>query len=369
MRTYGTAHDRWAGVGPYYAMFPVHFANEVIREHSDIGDTVLDPFAGRGTSLFSAASQGRHALGAEINPAGWIYTKTKLSVAPRKQVEQRLAEIDHAAGNFAAEVSKLPQFFSCCFHPDVAGFLLAARDLLNWKRHVVDRTLMALLLINLHGHRRHSLSNQMRQTKSMSPPYAIRWWEERDLHPPAIDPVKFMLNRIAWRYAKGRPHVPESHVYLGDSRYLLNRVWHRTNRGVQPKAKLLFTSPPYYDITNYNYDQWLRLWLLKKGPADASTIGHAEAGIRHSSKARYRYLIHRVFRESAMILEPDAHIYVRTDRRSFTREVTQEALLEVFPDKRLSEVSHPPTFNSQTRLFQGEECAKASPGEVDFILE
>lgn len=28
------------------------------------------------------------------------------------------------------------------------------------------------------------------------------------------------------------------------------------------KPSLLFTSPPYYGVTNYFYDQWLRLWLL-----------------------------------------------------------------------------------------------------------
>lgn len=350
-------------------MFPVRFANEVVREHSNPGDTVLDPFAGRGTSLFSAASQGRHALGIEINPAGWIYAKTKLSAASKDRVERRLAEIGRVAGNFAAEVPDLPKFFSRCFHPDVAAFLLAARDLLNWRHNTVDRTLMALLLVNLHGRRSASLSNQMRQTKALSPPYAIRWWDERSLDPPELDPVRFMRDRIAWRYAKGTPDIQTSHVYFGDSRYLLNRIWHRTADGRQHKAKLLFTSPPYYDITNYNYDQWLRLWLLKKGPADATTNGHAQSGIRHSSKARYRYLLHRVFHEAGTVLEPDAHIYVRTDRRSFTQQVTREALTEAFPSKKLSEVSHPSTSNSQTRLFQGEACAKSSPGEIDFILE
>lgn len=33
---------------------------------------------------------------------------------------------------------------------------------------------MALLSVHLHGKRADSLSNQMRQTKSMSPEYAIR---------------------------------------------------------------------------------------------------------------------------------------------------------------------------------------------------
>ena len=67
---YGTAEARWAGVGPYYAMFPTTFADEVVREYTQIGDAVLDPFAGRGTAIYSAAIQQRHAVGVEINPVG-----------------------------------------------------------------------------------------------------------------------------------------------------------------------------------------------------------------------------------------------------------------------------------------------------------
>src|SRR6516225_6142615 len=83
---YGTAASRWAGVGPYYAMFPVSFATAVVKEHTRRGDGVLDPFAGRATSLFAAASEGRFGLGVEINPVGWVYGKAKLQTATRENV-------------------------------------------------------------------------------------------------------------------------------------------------------------------------------------------------------------------------------------------------------------------------------------------
>ena len=80
---YSTAASRWAGVGPYYAMFPADFAAQVINEYTEKGDTILDPFAGRATSLFAAASSDRVGLGVEINPVGWVYGKAnfKLQVA------------------------------------------------------------------------------------------------------------------------------------------------------------------------------------------------------------------------------------------------------------------------------------------------
>ena len=80
---------------------------------------------------------------------------------------------------------------------------------------------MALLMIDLHGKRENALSNQMRQTKAMSPQYAISWWKERSLEPPERDPVEFMLKKIKWRYAKGRPDSGSGRIYLGDCQSIL----------------------------------------------------------------------------------------------------------------------------------------------------
>ena len=74
---------------------------------------------------------------------------------------------------------ELPEFFKLCFAPRVHRFLLAVREHLDWRPNKTDRKIMALRLVHLHGKRADSLSNQTRQTKSMSPDYAIRWWKER----------------------------------------------------------------------------------------------------------------------------------------------------------------------------------------------
>lgn len=48
------------------APFPVSLAERLIRMFSFAGDTVLDPFAGSGTTLHAAARAGRHSLGGEV---------------------------------------------------------------------------------------------------------------------------------------------------------------------------------------------------------------------------------------------------------------------------------------------------------------
>lgn len=361
-RCYDTPESRWAGVGPYYAMFPIAFADQVIREYTKPGDWVLDPFAGRGTALFSAATQGRFGLGFEINPVGWVYGKAKLQTADREEVENLICKLGENASHFRAEASALPEFYQLCFSRDVLKFLVAARNILDWRRKKADRTAMALILIDLHGKRENSLSNQMRQTKAMSPHYAIRWWKERELIPPERNPVEFMLKKIAWRYAKGRLEIEKSRFYLGDNRFQLNRL---SNSFLMTdcNVKLLLTSPPYYNITNYFYDQWLRLWLLGGSPMPKSS--GVQCKNKFQNKNQYRKMLHSVLIKSKRFLSIDAVIYVRTDARNFTLETTLQTLEEVFQNKKIRNTIHTSPIFSQTLLFQSGFDTK---GEVDIVM-
>lgn len=362
-RSYETAARRWAGIGPYYAMFPIAFADEVVRQYTVPGDTVLDPFAGRGTSIFSAAAQGRCGIGIEINPVGWVYARAKLRPAEQDAVAAKFSQLEHNSYRYREEAKALPTFFHSCFSPRVLEFLVTARRELDWRRRVVDWTAMALLLVHLHGKRKDSLSNQMRQAKAMSPDYAIRWWQERGFTPPDIDPAEFMSKKLNWRYAKGRPTVSSSCIYLGDSVELLPKVGNRQRaRGLAP-AHLLFTSPPYFGLTNYHYDQWLRLWLLGSSP-NALRIGGRHRG-KFEHRERYRSLLLKVFGKAAKLLNSDGVVYVRTDRRKITYQTTLEVLGQVFPGKRLLKKAQPFRRPTQTRLF-GDHSVKV--GEVDLIL-
>jgi DNA modification methylase len=51
------------------AAFPVRLPAWFIRAYSDLGDVVLDPFMGSGTTLIAAHQEGRVAYGCEISPA------------------------------------------------------------------------------------------------------------------------------------------------------------------------------------------------------------------------------------------------------------------------------------------------------------
>src|SRR5258708_27582344 len=183
------AIGRWAGVGPYYAMFPMEFAFNVVRDNSRPGDAILDPFAGRGSSVYAAVALGRVGYGIEINPVGWLYGHVKLQPAAKINVLRRINEVADAATTIPkSALDSLPEFFRLCYTPRVLRYLLAAREHLRWKTSIVDGTLMALLLVYLHGASEKALSNQTRQGKALSPEHSPRSSKDHAPKPPNLNP-------------------------------------------------------------------------------------------------------------------------------------------------------------------------------------
>lgn len=50
------------------APFPLELASRLVRMFSFVGDTVLDPFSGTGTTMVAAMRSGRNSIGVEIDP-------------------------------------------------------------------------------------------------------------------------------------------------------------------------------------------------------------------------------------------------------------------------------------------------------------
>ncbi len=361
-----TAESRWARFGPYYAMFPLDFAFDVIAKYSKEGDYIIDPFAGRCSSIYAGGVLGRTSLGIEINPVGWLYGKVKLKPAAKEDVINKLLEIYNKRNNYSRAIDKMPEFYRLCYCDEVLKFLLSARKNLDWKNNDADATLMSILLVYSHGKLGEGLSNQMRMTKSMGMQYSIDWWKKNNYtKPPEINPAEFILNKIEWRYKKGTPKVSDSAVLFGDSSFELKKISERSiESGI--KFSLLFTSPPYYSITDYHADQWLRLWLLG-GDENPKSFKDKHKG-RFINKIDYYNLLDNVFGYCSMMMDDKSTVYVRTDKREFTFNSTLEILQKHFPLHGVEVLEKPLTKDTrtQTKLY-GDSSLK--PGEVDVILQ
>lgn len=346
-----SAQSRWATFGPYYAMFPIAFAHRAIEQFCPPGGAVLDPFCGRGTVPFTARVSGRPSLGTDVNAVAYVFSSVKTNPEPElKFVEGRLTEIADAVST--ADCAAENAFQQLAWAPRVLGFLRAARRLLDWRGDRLDRTVMALLLVHLHGKPGNAVSNGMRQSKSMAPDYAVRWWSMRGQQPPELDPLAYFRARAAWRWQCGVPHGAVADSRLGDAREVLP--------GIHRRFRFLLTSPPYCGVTHYRVDNWIRLWML--GESALPTYGGGE---RYSNRDQYRAMLRAVFGEARRLLTPQAAVLVRTDSRTYTRSVTASVLAEFWPEHTAwMQSGRPP--RSQTDLFRN---GSSHPGETDLLLQ
>jgi len=98
----------------HLAMFPEEIPRRLIRMFSFVGDTVLDPFLGSGTTCLAARNLGRNSIGYEINPEFTKVIRRKLGVDAKvlfpdavfEFAEQESPEVD-----FRARVNQLPYIF------------------------------------------------------------------------------------------------------------------------------------------------------------------------------------------------------------------------------------------------------------------
>jgi len=66
------------------APFPVELAERLIRMFSFAGDTVLDPFAGTGSTGLAAMAAGRNSIGNEIEPQYFEIARRRLTEIARQ---------------------------------------------------------------------------------------------------------------------------------------------------------------------------------------------------------------------------------------------------------------------------------------------
>lgn len=82
-------HKRWfqqiwtgitgASTKHHPAPYPIELAERLIRMFSFVGDTVLDPFLGTGTTSVAAASWGRNSIGYEVDPHYFKSAKQRIT--------------------------------------------------------------------------------------------------------------------------------------------------------------------------------------------------------------------------------------------------------------------------------------------------
>ncbi len=98
----------------HLAMFPEELPKRLVKMFSFVGDTVLDPFLGSGTTTLSAKNLHRNSVGYEINEGFLAIIKEKLGIDKNLLFPEAYFEIIYQEDlriNWAKEMEKLPYIF------------------------------------------------------------------------------------------------------------------------------------------------------------------------------------------------------------------------------------------------------------------
>jgi hypothetical protein len=321
---------------PYFAMFPEKFVRDQVEEYSKPRDWIFDPFCGRGTTVLESLLLGRNAAGVDINPVAFCVSQAK---AERPSLENILTHIEklemrYNRSSWEKERQQLPMFFKRAFYSTTLCELLFLKANLNWRNDRADRFIAALILGSLHGEMDKSssyFSNQMPRTICLKPDYSLRYWRERKLFPKKRE-VFVMLREKARYRLKDFPVCSDGKVALADARNSSKEFNNLINR-----VSLVVTSPPYLNVTNYEEDQWLRLWFL--GGETRPTYGKISRDDRHHAAVRYWQFLKETWQGLAPLLKKGAKIVVRLGAIGMGEDELAEQLklsiVEIFPQARL----------------------------------
>jgi DNA modification methylase len=113
--TFFAGHWNFAGARQDYhiAMFPEELPKRLIKMFSFVGDVVLDPFTGSGTTNLAAKNLGRNSIGYEINPEFIPVIKEKLGIKQRDIYETTFEFLKQKSikTDFENEIHRHPYIF------------------------------------------------------------------------------------------------------------------------------------------------------------------------------------------------------------------------------------------------------------------
>ncbi len=294
------------GICPYFTMFPLDFPYSILSEHAKLGEWVIDPFCGRGTTNYASRILGLPSIGIDSSPVAVALSQAKLANTSPLLIMQ-------AARRVLDEFPKpdaIPQgeFWEWAFHKDVLQILCRFREgLLKNCRSDSRKALRAIIMGALHGprpkHYPSYFSNQSQRTYAPKPRYAVNYWKAHNLIPQPVDVLDIIRVR-AHRYYADETTRAVGRIIAGDSRD--KKVYRHLTR--ERAIQWVITSPPYYGMNTYLPDQWLRSWFLG-GPAhvDYSTASQ----MSHASPEAFALQLREVWRNVGTVCVPGATMVIR----------------------------------------------------------
>jgi hypothetical protein len=253
----------------YRACFKPQLPRFFIDIMTKTGDTVYDPFSGRGTTVIEAGLCGRNVIANDANPLSEIMTRPRFFPPSIAAVRDRLADIPRSGDAGALDLSMF-------YHPQTEREIAGIREYLLRKREqgtedATDRWIAMVATNRLTGH-----SSGFFSVYTLPPNQAVSQESQlrintrrnqvpqyRDTHRLIAKKTKSLLRTLTGSQVRALRRAGNRARFLVCDARMTPVIPDDT-------VQLTVTSPPFLDIVQYREDNWLRCWF---NGFESDTIG------------------------------------------------------------------------------------------------
>ncbi len=285
----------------YRACFKPQLPRFFIELLTRPGDTVFDPFSGRGTTALEAALLGRNVAANDVNPLSRILCEPRLHLPNVELLKKRLDEIEINYG------LKPDIDLSMFFEKKTLAEILSLRKYLfereaSEEYDEVDAWIRMVATNRLTGHSPGFFSvYTLPPNQAASPARQKKINADRNQKPVYRNTKQIILKK-SLQLLKGVSETQHQVLKARSSKFLTGDAANlKKLKG--NTIQLTVTSPPFLDVVQYAADNWMRCWF---NHIDAETV---QRGITMSKTVEaWNLKMLQVFQELYRITLPKGYV-------------------------------------------------------------
>jgi hypothetical protein len=285
----------------YRACFKPQLPRFFTERLTQPGDTVYDPFMGRGTTLLEAGLLGRVPCGCDVNPLSAVLTWPRLRPPSLGEIYERLKQVDYT------DAGELPEDLLVFYHPDTLKEICALRRYLIQRSETgtsdpVDDWIRMIAVNRLTGHSPGFFSvytlppNQAVSVKSQK-----KINEARGQTPPRRHVAAIISRKSRLLLSDCDAQARRSLAAVSTKARMLTQPASSVPQLASRTVSLVVTSPPFLNIVDYAGDNWLRCWFIGIDPASVKLT------VPRKLEA-WQQAMTEVFAELHRVLRPGGHV-------------------------------------------------------------
>jgi hypothetical protein len=280
----------------YRACFKPQLPAFFIERLTAPGDTVLDPFMGRGTTPLQAALMGRRPVGSDVNPLSCLLVRPRLRPPAMAAIEARLRLVTWD------DCREVPEELLAFYHADTLRQVCALRRWLLREAPLCEATpdaavdwIRMVALNRLTGHSPGFFSvYTLPPNQAASVASQLRINARRGQTPPLRDVAELILRKSRQLLGEGTPPPhPNANLATAPS--------HALHHVEDASVSLVVTSPPFLDVVQYRQDNSLRCWFAG---IDADRV----AIDTHRGVEAWRAMVRASLCELARVVRPGGYV-------------------------------------------------------------